>query len=184
VSSPGDAGTAMRSGMNPGAARSEAQTATSPATAGDRTTAHYGQYGQQPQPAQQRAPQRQAARAGGRRVRLTVSHVDPWSAMKISFLLSIALGIAGVVMVAVLWSILAGMGAFDQVNSMISSIIGDSDNPFDLMDFMGFGRVVSLSVVIAVIDVVLITALSTLAAFLYNVCASLVGGIQMTLTDD
>ena len=52
------------------------------------------------------------------------------------------------------------------------------------LDFLGFGRVVSLSIVIAVIDVVLLTALATLGAFLYNIVASLVGGLHLTLTDD
>jgi len=32
--------------------------------------------------------------------------------------------------------------------------------------------------------VILLTAMSTLAAFIYNVCAALLGGVQMTLTDD
>ncbi|MFC7490557.1 MULTISPECIES: DUF3566 domain-containing protein [unclassified Knoellia] len=126
----------------------------------------------------------QAARATGRRVRLTVSRVDPWSAMKMSFLLSVALGIAGVVMVSVLWMILAGMGVFDQVNGLVGQIIQDGENTFDIMDFLGFGRVVSLAIVVGVIDVILMTALATLAAFLYNVSSSLVGGLQLTLTDD
>lgn len=124
----------------------------------------------------------QAARA--RRVKLTVSRVDPWSAMKMSFLISVALGIAGVVMVAVLWMILSGMGVFSEVNRMVGTIISDSENPFDIMDFLGFGRVLSLSIVIGVIDVILLTALSTLGAFLYNICSALVGGLQLTLTDD
>lgn len=125
-----------------------------------------------------------AARASGRRVRLTVSRVDPWSAMKMSFLLSVALGIAGVVMVAVLWTILAGMGVFESVNGLVGQIIQDGENTFDIMDFLGFGRVVSLAIVVGVIDVILMTALATLAAFLYNVSSSLVGGLQLTLTDD
>jgi len=130
------------------------------------------------------APASQPARSSGRRVRLTVSRVDPWSAMKMSFLLSVALGIAGVVMVAVLWMILAGMGVFDQVNGLVGQIIQDGENTFDIMDFLGFGRVVSLAIVVGVIDVILMTALATLAAFLYNVSSSLVGGLQLTLTDD
>ncbi|WP_235498895.1 DUF3566 domain-containing protein [Knoellia sp. Soil729] len=117
-------------------------------------------------------------------MRLTVSRVDPWSAMKMSFLLSVALGIAGVVMVSVLWTILAGMGVFDQVNSLVGQIIQDGNQTFDIMDFLGFGRVVSLAIVVGVIDVILMTALATLAAFLYNVSSSLVGGLQLTLTDD
>ncbi len=125
-----------------------------------------------------------APRPPVRRVRLTLSRVDPWSAMKVSFLVAVGLGIATVVMIAVLWMLLSGMGVFDQINSMIEKIIGDADTEFNIMDFVGFGRVVSLSVVLGVVNVLLITAMSTLGAFLYNVCASLVGGLQLTLTDD
>ena len=121
---------------------------------------------------------------GARRVRLTVSRIDPWSAMKISFLLSVALGIAGVVMVFVLWTILAGMGVFDQINGIVGQVVQDGQQRFDIMDFVGLGRVLSLSIVIGVIDVILITAISTLGAFLYNVSSALVGGVQLTLTDD
>jgi len=123
--------------------------------------------------------------AAARRVKLTVSRVDPWSVMKMSFLLSVAVGIAGVVLMAVLWLILSGMGVFADVNRTVESVLGTSGGTkFDLMDYIGFGRVVSLSIVIGVIDVVLMTAIATLGAFLYNVCSALVGGLQLTLTDD
>ncbi|WP_068400071.1 DUF3566 domain-containing protein [Kribbia dieselivorans] len=136
------------------------------------------------QPAQATRPATPRSRPAVRRVKLLVSRIDPWSALKISFLISVALGIAMVVMVAVLWTLLQGMGVFDQVSRMIGSIAGSSEKPFDIMDILGFGRVLSLTIVIAVVDVVLMTALATLGAFLYNVCASLVGGLQLTLTDD
>ena len=130
------------------------------------------------------APKAAPRPATARRVRLTVSRVDPWSAMKIAFLLSVALGIAGVVMVFVLWTILAGMGVFDQINGIVGQVVQDGQQRFDIMDFVGLGRVVSLSIVIAVIDVILVTAIATLGAFLYNVSSALVGGVQLTLTDD
>ena len=38
--------------------------------------------------------------------------------------------------------------------------------------------------VLAVVNVILLTALATVAALLYNLCASLVGGLGVTLTDD
>lgn len=130
------------------------------------------------------APPRPAAPApSARRVRLTVARVDPWSVMKISFLVSVAIGIAFVVMVAVLWLILDGMGVFSSLNRTIADIQG-TNNDFNLMDYIALPRVMSLSVVIGVIDVILLTALSTLGAFLYNVCSSLVGGVQLTLSDD
>jgi hypothetical protein len=130
------------------------------------------------------APRPAPRPAAARRVRLTVSRVDPWSAMKIAFLLSVALGIAGVVMVFVLWTILAGMGVFDQINGIVGQVVQDGQQRFDIMDFIGLGRVLSLSIVIAVIDVILVTAIATLGAFLYNLSSALVGGVQLTLTDD
>lgn len=128
-------------------------------------------------------PQR---RTGPRRVRLTLQRVDPWSVMKISFLVSVALGVATVIMVAVLWTVLNGMNVFSTVNELIVEITtGEtSASTFNLMDYIGFGRVVSLSVVIGVINVILLTALATLTAFLYNVCTALVGGAQLTLSDE
>lgn len=123
--------------------------------------------------------------AAPRRVKLSVSRVDPWSVMKLSFLLSVAVGIAGVVMISVLWMILSSMGVFADMNRTVEGVLNTTSGArFDLMDYIGLGRVVSLSIVIAVIDVILVTAISTLGAFLYNVCSSLVGGLQLTLTDD
>ena len=126
-----------------------------------------------------------ARSAAPRRVKLSVSRVDPWSVMKMSFLLSVAVGIAGVVMVAALWMVLSGMGVFADINRTVAEVLNSSNgSTFDLMDYIGLGRVVSLSIVIGVIDVILMTAIATLGAFLYNVCSSLVGGLQLTLTDD
>jgi hypothetical protein len=122
---------------------------------------------------------------GPRKVRLTLAKVDPWSVMKIGFLLSVAIGISLVVLVAVLWMILDTMGVFSDVDRTVGTVLGSSSGTqFNLMDYIGFGRVISLATVIAVVDVFLLTALATLSAFLYNVCSQLVGGVQMTLTDD
>ncbi len=103
--------------------------------------------------------------------------------MKIAFLLSVAIGIAMVVMIAVLWTVLSGMGVFSNLNDLLRTLDREGST-FNILDYIGFGRVVSLSVVIGVIDVILMTALATLGAFLYNICASLVGGVQMTLSDE
>jgi hypothetical protein len=121
---------------------------------------------------------------GPRRVRLAVARVDPWSVMKMSFLLSVALGIAGVILTAVLWMILSTMNVFTDVEGVLQSLQTTTSDPFSIKDYVGFGRVVSLSIVIGVIDVILMTAIATVMAFLYNICSALVGGVQLTLTDD
>lgn len=120
--------------------------------------------------------------AGPRRVRLTVSRVDPWSVMKLAFLLSVAVGIALVVATAVLWSVLDGMGVYADINRIVGEILADPS--FDVHNYIGFNKVVSLATVVAVVDVVLATAIATLVAFLYNLASALVGGLHVTLSDD
>jgi hypothetical protein len=44
--------------------------------------------------------------------------------------------------------------------------------------------VLTITSVIAVIDVVLATALATLGSFIYNLSAGMVGGIELTLAED
>lgn len=133
-----------------------------------------------------RPPGAAPRRGGPRRVRLTAQRIDPWSVLKISFLVSVALGIAGVVMVAVLWTVLSGMNVFSTLNDFITQVTsGESGGPsLDLQDYLGFGRVVALAAVLGVLNVFLLTALATLTAFLYNICAALVGGAQVTLSDE
>ena len=125
-----------------------------------------------------------APRKGPRRVRLAVARIDPWSVMKMSFLISVALGIAGVILTAVLWMILSTMNVFSDVEGVLASLQTTTANPFSIKDYVGFGRIVSLSIVIGVFDIILMTAIATVMAFLYNICSALVGGLQLTLTDD
>ena len=43
---------------------------------------------------------------------------------------------------------------------------------------------VGFTVLVAAIDVVLLTAIATLGAFLYNMSAALLGGLEVTLAED
>ncbi len=104
--------------------------------------------------------------------------------MKMSFLLSFAAGVGLVVATMLLWMILSGMNVFSSVDGLVRSVLPTSAEPFSVLDWVGFPRETSLAMVIAVIDVILLTALGTLGAYLYNICAALVGGVQLTLTDD
>ncbi|MGW7572748.1 DUF3566 domain-containing protein [Streptomyces sp. NPDC054765] len=122
-----------------------------------------------------------------RKARLRVARADPWSVMKVSFLLSIALGICTVVAAAVLWMVMNAMGVFSTVGGTISEATGSGDGAgagFDLQSFLSLPRVLLFTSVIAVIDVVLATALATLGAFIYNLSAGFVGGVELTLAED
>ncbi|MER6356708.1 DUF3566 domain-containing protein, partial [Streptomyces sp. NPDC001634] len=120
-----------------------------------------------------------------RKARLRVAKADPWSVMKVSFLLSIALGICTIVASAVLWMVMNAMGVFSTVGSTISEATGSNEsNGFDLQSFLSLPHVLMFTTIIAVIDVVLATALATLGAFIYNLSAGFVGGIELTLAED
>ncbi|MFI8947749.1 DUF3566 domain-containing protein [Streptomyces sp. NPDC053750] len=120
-----------------------------------------------------------------RKARLRVAKADPWSVMKVSFLLSIALGICTIVASAVLWMVMDAMGVFSTVGGTISEATGSNEsNGFDLQSFLSLPNVLLFTTVIAVIDVVLATALATLGAFIYNLSAGFVGGVELTLAED
>jgi hypothetical protein len=136
-------------------------------------------------PTQPEAPARPASEPRARTARLRLVQVDPWSVMKTAFLLSIAIGIISVVAVGIVWGILGAAGVWDSVNSTVQQTVGsESGKPFDITDYVGTSRVLGFTMIAAVIDVVLITAIATLGAFLYNLAATLVGGIEVTLSED
>jgi hypothetical protein len=127
--------------------------------------------------------------AGGgrspRRARLRLTRIDPWSVMKTSFLLSIAFGIVTIVSVLMVWSVLDAAGVWESINKSVRDILGgDTAQDFNVEDYVGTSRVVGFTMLIAVVDVVLLTAIATLGAFLYNMAAALLGGVEVTLAED
>ncbi|WP_082573305.1 MULTISPECIES: DUF3566 domain-containing protein [unclassified Nocardioides] len=129
-----------------------------------------------------------AAAARGRaprRARLRLTRIDPWSVMKTAFLLSIAFAVVTVVSVAMVWQVLGAAGVWDSINSTIQESIGGEDVAgFRIEDYVGTSRVLGFTMLVAAIDVVLITATATLTAFLYNMAAALLGGVEITLAED
>ncbi|MBA2463440.1 MAG: DUF3566 domain-containing protein [Nocardioidaceae bacterium] len=136
-------------------------------------------------PASGGSPSRPSRPRGVRRARLRLVHLDPWSVMKTSFLLSIAFGIVTVVSVAVVWSVLGAAGVWDSINSTVTDVLGgESASTFDVENYVGTSRVLGFAMIVAVVDVILITAIATLGAFLYNLAAALLGGLEVTLAED
>lgn len=134
-----------------------------------------------------RSPAKPTAKAptrsgGPRRIRLTLSRIDPFSVMKMSFLIAIAVGIATVVAVAVLWNLVEVIGIWDKIDEIGRDL--NNDKPLPFMEYFKFSKMISYATIAAVVDIVIITALGTLLAFLYNIVAALLGGLKMTFTDE
>ena len=190
AAAPRVSGAPTRPQQRPGVSGAAAGTGQRPPAPGQRPTVP----GQRPAVPGQRPAQsggqgttgliKPAPKAKVRRARLLVSKVDPWSVLKMAFLLSVALGIVTVVAAIVLWTVLDLTGIFDQVDSLLGTLAGSEGGGFELKKVASLGQVASFATIIAVINVVLLTALSMLSAVLYNIAATLVGGIGVTLTDD
>ena len=122
---------------------------------------------------------------GPRRARLRLTRIDPWSVMKTAFLLSIAFGIVTVVSVAMIWQVLNSAGVWTSINDTIRDVVDtQGNNDFDIRDYVGTERVLGFTMLVAAVDVILLTAIATLGAFLYNMAAALLGGIEVTLAED
>ena len=124
-----------------------------------------------------------AAGRGPRRARLQLRHIDIWSAFKISLVLSIALFFIWMVAVGILYGVLSALGVFDTLNDLfgqLGSATGQSQGGSQVVTpkvvFIG-------AAVIGAINVILMTALCTVATFIYNMCADLVGGLEVTLSE-
>lgn len=126
-----------------------------------------------------------AGRRPPRRARLRLTRIDPWSVMKTSFLLAIAFAVVTVVSVFIIWSVLSAAGVWDSINDTVRDVVGGEDAAtWDVEQYVGMSRVMGFTMLVAVVDVILITAIATLGAFLYNMAAALLGGVELTLAED
>ena len=123
--------------------------------------------------------------AGPRRVRLSLTRINPLSVMKVSFLLSVAAGIMLVVATAFVWFMLDAMKVFYTIKELASTVLNSDSNAYTaLLEYLKLSRAISMATIIAVINIILATALSTIGALLYNVTAAFVGGVHLTLADE
>lgn len=117
-----------------------------------------------------------------RRVRLSLARIDPLSAMKVGFLLSVAGAIMMVVATAVLWFFLDAMHVFSALQDFIEAV--GAGAIANVLELVHFSRLVALVTIISVFEVIVISVLSWLGAVIYNLVSRLVGGVHLVLTDD
>ncbi|MEU7895352.1 DUF3566 domain-containing protein [Nonomuraea sp. NPDC049152] len=133
-------------------------------------------------------PKKKAAAASRlpRKAHLVLRRVEPWSAMKFSFVVSLVCFVVLFVAVAVLYGVLSAIGVFDSIVQTVNQLTqadGQTTGSFDISSWFEPVRILGYTALIGAVNVVLITALSTLGAVIYNIAADLVGGVEVTFSE-
>lgn len=120
---------------------------------------------------------------GPRRASLQIKRFDPWSVLKLSLVLGVAMFFVWLIAVGLLYYVLDGMGVWDKLNGTYTSLVSGATDDSGSEPLISAGRVFGVAAIIGMINIVLLSALATVCAFIYNVSADLAGGLEVTLSE-
>lgn len=127
----------------------------------------------------QRKSQRQVAT---KQVRLKLVYIDFWSAVKFSFLVAVCLGVILIVATLLLWIVLNSTGIFGSLDGILRDILGQPE--FSIASSLSLAQVGLFALVVAILNIVVGTALGAIAALLYNFSVRLTGGLLVGFTNN
>jgi Transmembrane domain of unknown function (DUF3566) len=115
------------------------------------------------------------------RASMQIRRIDPWSMLKVSLMLSVALFFVWMIAVAFLYLVLGGMGVWAKLNSNVGDLLNNTSGSSG--ELVSSSTIFGGAVLIGLVNIVLLTAMATIAAFVYNLTTDLIGGIEVTLAD-
>ena len=137
-------------------------------------------------PARPAAPSRvqvaSRTHSGPVRASMQIRRIDPWSALKVSLVLSVALFFVWMIAVAFLYLVLGGMGVWSKLNSNVGDLLTSAGGQSG-GELVSSGTIFGGAALIGLVNIVLLTAMATVGVFVYNLTTDLVGGIEVTLAD-
>jgi hypothetical protein len=134
-----------------------------------------------PRPATRATVAGRQQQGGPVRASMQVRRFDPWSVLKVSLVLSVALFFVWMIAVAFLYLVLGGMGVWSKLNSNVGDLLTSASGSGG--ELVSSGTIFGGAALIGLVNIVLLTAMATCAAFIYNLTTDLVGGIEVTLAD-
>jgi transmembrane protein DUF3566 len=140
-----------------------------------------------PEPASRPATATSRVQVGTRhkgpvRASMQIRRIDPWSALKVSLVLSVALFFVWMIAVAFLYLVLGGMGVWSKLNSNVGDLLTSASGQTG-GELVSSGTIFGGAALIGLVNIVLLTAMVTIGAFIYNLTTDLVGGVEVTLAD-
>jgi Transmembrane domain of unknown function (DUF3566) len=132
---------------------------------------------------QQKAKKEQSKRSA-RQAHLTIARVEPWSVMKFSFVVSLVAFVILFVAVSVLYGALSALGVFDSIQHLVNSVTSSqSSTGVNAKAWFSASRILGYTALLGSLNIVLITAMSTIGSVVYNLTSRLVGGVEVTLRE-
>jgi len=129
-------------------------------------------------------PLKRSAKRTARQAHLTVARVEPWSVMKFSFVVSLVAFVILFVAVSVLYSSLSALGVFESLQRVVTSVTSSQDSTgVNAAKWFTASRVLGYTALLGSLNIVLITAMCTIGAVVYNLTSRLVGGVEVTLRE-
>ena len=124
-----------------------------------------------------------AGRARGPvRATMQIRRIDPWSALKVSLLLNVALFFVWMIAVAFLYVVLGAMGVWSKLNSNVGDLLTSSSGGGG-GDLVSAASIFGGAALVGLVNIVLLTAMATIGAYIYNLSTDIVGGVEVTLAD-
>jgi hypothetical protein len=120
--------------------------------------------------------------SGPVRASMQIRRIDPWSALKVSLVLSVALFFVWMIAVAFLYLVLGGMGVWSKLNSNVGDLLTSASGQAG-GELVSSGTIFGGAALVGLVNIVLMTAMATVGVFIYNLTTDLVGGIEVTLAD-
>jgi hypothetical protein len=123
-------------------------------------------------------------RSARRQAQLTLARVEPWSVMKFSFVVSVVAFIILFVAVAVLYMVLSSLGVFISLQHTVTTITSSQSSAgTNISAWFSASRILGYTGMLGALNIVLITAMCTIGAVIYNLIAKTVGGVEVTLRE-
>lgn len=116
------------------------------------------------------------------RASMQIRRIDPWSALKVSLVLSVAMFFVWMIAVAFLYLVLGGMGVWSKLNSNVGDLLTSASGSTG-GELVSSGTIFGGATLIGLVNIVLMTAAATIGVFIYNLTTDLVGGVEVTLAD-
>ncbi len=112
---------------------------------------------------------------------LQLKRVDPWTVLKISLIVAIVMFFVWMIAIGVLYLSLGSMDVWTKINSTYQTLVTPDSTTGTTGPLITPSGVFIVAAVVGAINIVLLTALSTVAAFVYNAAAGMSGGVEITL---